>query len=179
MKIKESTFKALRFLALCLLVMYLMFGYRYRVTYNLGESMYPTFKNGEWIYIQKRGNLPPCWAPAKFDIIVVGWGGDNLIKRVIGVAGDTIEIKEGLIYLNEKKLQDPFGKGEIGLYLVDENDNNLKYWNGPGGGEDVVELTNQNKEKIPEGFAWVIGDNRNLSWYGMVEIKNIKGLVIF
>ena len=33
--------------------------------------------------------------------------------------------------------------------------------------------------KIPEGFAWVIGDNRNLSWYGMVEIKNIKGLVIF
>ena len=33
--------------------------------------------------------------------------------------------------------------------------------------------------RVPKGHVWVIGDNRSLSWYGMVKIKNIKSLVIF
>ena len=129
--------------------------------------------------MQKRGNLPSHRTPAKFDVIVVEWGGDDLIKRVIGVAGDTIEIKEGFIYLNEEKLRDPFGRGEIGYYLVDENDNNLKYWNGPEAGKDVIKLVSQGEETIPEGYVWVIGDNRKDSWFGLLPIKNIIGKILY
>jgi hypothetical protein len=64
------------------------------------------------------------------------------------------------------------------IYLVDENDNNLEYWEGPEAGQPVTELTNQKFKKIPQGYVWVIGDNRELSWYGLLKIKNIKGLVI-
>jgi len=174
MKIKESTFKALRFLALCLVVMYLMFGYRYKVTYNLGESMHPTFKDGEWVYVQKRGNLPPHWTPAKFDIIIVGADGDDLIKRVVGVAGDTIAIKHGKIILNGKTFKDQFANQSITFWSEDEEERLKK-----PKGEWLFFNEDTQEETIPKGSVWVIGDNRSLSWYGMVKIKNIKGLVIF
>jgi signal peptidase I len=174
MKIKESTFKALRFLALCLVVMYLIFGYRYKVTYNLGESMYPTFKNGEWIYVQKIRNLPSHWTPAQFDIVIVESDGDDLIKRVIGVAGDTIAIEHGRIVLNGRIYKDQFASQNITFWLEDEEERSKKPRK-----EWLFLNSDIQEEKIPKGFIWVIGDNRGLSWFGMVKIKNIKGLVIF
>ena len=174
MKIKESTFKALRFLALCLLVMYLIFGFRYRVTYNLGESMRPTFKDGEWIYVQKIGNLPSHWTPAKFDVIIVEADGDDLTKRVVGVAGDTIAIKHGRITLNGKIYKDQFTNQNITFWLEDEGERLKKPKR-----EWLFLNANTQEETIPRGFVWVIGDNRGISWYGLVRTKDIKGLVIF
>ena len=122
MKIKESSFKALRFLALCLLVMYLMFGHQYRVTYNFGESMHPTLQNGEWVYVQKSGSLPSHWNPTMLDIIIVEADGDDLIKRVIGVAGDTIAIQHGRIVLNGEIYKDQFTNQNITFWLEDEEE---------------------------------------------------------
>jgi len=148
----------------------------FKIYYTVGISMEPTIKNGEFILVNKTN-----YVPKRFDIVIIydAGGKDYLEKRLIGLPGDTIEVKEGIIYLNKKKLKDPFGKGKILIYLVDENDNNLKYWNGPKAGEDAVELTNHKEEKIPKGHVWVIGDNRKESWYGMLLIKNIKGKVLF
>jgi len=173
-KIKESTYKALRFLALCLVVMYLMFGYKYKVTYNLGESMQPTYSDGEWIYVQKRGHLPKHWTPSQLDVIIVKADGDDLVKRVIGVAGDTITIQHGRIVLNGEIYKDLFTSQNITFWLEDEKERAKKPRN-----EWLFLNTDTQEEVIPEGFVWVIGDNRHLSWYGLVEIKNVKGLVIF
>jgi signal peptidase I len=136
--------------------------------------MYPTFKDGEWIYVQKRGNLPPRWTPTKFDVIIVGADGDSLIKRVIGVAGNTIAIKHGRIILNGKIYKDRFANQNITFWLEDEEERSKKPKR-----EWLFSNDDAQEKTIPKGFVWVIGDNRSLSWYGMVKIKNIKGLVIF
>jgi signal peptidase I len=141
--------------------------------------MEPTFRGGEWVVVERLSSLGKNWTPKRFNKVIIKDDNEKLSKRIIGLPGDTIEIREGFIYLNKRKLQDLFGKGKISFYLVDENDNNLKYWSGPEAGKDVVELENQKKEKVPKGFVWVIGDNRKESWYGLLPIKNITGKVLY
>lgn len=143
--------------------------------------MEPTYSNGDWIVVEKRQRLPKNWQPDRYDVVLVhdAETNDDLSKRVIGIEGDTLEIKEGIIYINNRKLEEPFGQGKILIYLVDENDENLRYWEGPNKGEVVVEFINQKEKRIPKGYVWVIGDNREMSWYGELPIKDIKGLIIF
>jgi len=141
--------------------------------------MEPTLRDGEWVVFEKRSSLGKDWTPRRFDNVIIKDTEDTLSKRIVGLPGDTIEIKEGFIHLNGKKLQDFFGRGKIRYFLVDENDNHLKYWNGPQAGKPVVELISQNQEKIPEGYVWVIGDNRKDSWFGILPIKNIIGKVLY
>lgn len=162
-------------IAVCLFMVWAVFGYKYQFAYNKGRSMEPTYSNGDWIVIEKRNHLPEDWVPDRYDVVLIKETTDNLCKRVIGLSGDTIEIKEGVIFLNGKKLEDPFGDGRISVYLTDENDKDLYYW---GTKDKVVEYISQGPETVPEGHVWVIGDNREGSWYGILLIKNIKGLII-
>ncbi len=115
--------------------------------------MRPTFNDGEWAVIERRSSLGKDWLPRRFDKVIITDKKENLHKRIIGLPGDTVEIKEGLIYLNEKKLKDFVG--------------------------GIVSNTNQKKKKIPEGYVWVIGDNREDSWFGALSIKNIIGKILF
>ena len=177
---KSKLRQPLWLIAICLFVVWAVLGYKYQFTYNHGESMEPTYSNGDWIIVEKAKVLPKEWSPDRFDVVVIldEATGDKLCKRVLGMAGDGVEIKDGIIYINNNKLEDPFGRGKVLVYLVDENDDNLRYWEGPEAGQPVTKLINQKFKEIPEGHVWVIGDNREMSWYGLLKIKNIKGLVI-
>tara|TARA_B100000959_G_scaffold259744_1_gene295600 strand:- start:2359 stop:2892 length:534 start_codon:yes stop_codon:yes gene_type:complete len=165
-------------IAALFLFLYVIFGYQYKLTYNKGESMEPTHLDGDWVIVEKRNYLPENWIPDKYDIVIIEEDGrtENLCKRIIGIPGDELEIKEGYILLNKKKLKDPFGEGRICYYLTDENDKDLYYW---GTQERVIRYISQSQITIPEGHVWVIGDNREASWFGVLPIKNIRGLVIF
>ena len=180
-KINKKIRQPLYLIIAMMIAWYCFFGHKYQFTYSHGISMQPTHLDGEWVVVEKRSYLSKGWKPDWLDIVVIfdEESGDKLTKRVIGLEGDTIEIKEGVIYLNDKKLEEPYGRGKILVYLVDENNNNLKYWEGEKAGGPVVELTNEKAKKIPEGNVWVIGDNREASWYGVLPINKIKGLVIF
>ena len=162
-----------------LIIITFPFSSKYRFAKSVGPSMQPTLADGEWIIIERMSSLGKDWSPRRFNSVVIRDNSENLSKRVIGLPGDTIEIKEGFIYLNKKKLQDLFGKGRIGFYLVDENGDNLRYWNGPEAGEAVVTFVNQKAERIPEGYVWVIGDNRRDSWFGLLPVKNIIGKILY
>ena len=80
-----------------------------------------------------------------------------LIKRVIGVPGDKIEVKEGKLYLNDK-LQEK--------YFID---NDINYSIGP-----II---------VPSQSLWVMGDNRNNSMdshiWGFLPYKKVIGRAIF
>lgn len=178
MKALSKLKKPLFFVLLVLIAVNIVFGVKYKVAYVQGESMEPTHAHSEWIIIERVSSLGKEWSPERYDIVLIKKNNELLCKRVIGTPGDKIEIREGLIYLNGIELEDPFGWGKMGYYVVDENDNNLKYWNGPEKGKAVYELISQNEITIPKGNVWIIGDNRGYSWFGMLPVKGIEGLLI-
>lgn len=162
-----------------MLVVTLPFTSKYRFVKTVGESMEPTLKDGEWVVIERSSSLGENWFPLRYDNVVIKDVGEKLSKRIIGLPGDTIEIKEGVIYLNDKKLKDPWSGGRIGYFLVDENDEILRYFSGPQAGAPVIKYISQRKEEVPSGYVWVIGDNRSDSWYGLLPIKNITGKILY
>jgi len=84
----------------------------------------------------------------------------SLIKRVIGLPGDIIEIKDGAVYRNGSMLYEPFIKGDVTPGAMDA-------------------------EAVPEGSYFVLGDNRGVSMdsraasVGYVTEDRIRGKVIF
>jgi len=161
-------------MSIVLLILYILFGHKYKVIYNIGDSMHPTYYDREWIITEKIHNQTKDWIPKRYDIVIVWDTQERLTKRVIGLAGDEIEIKYGKIFLNGKELKDPYGNGDIIHYVEDEETRSKKPKK-----EWLFFNTNSHAEKIPEGHIWVIGDNREISWYGLIPIKHIKSLVVF
>jgi len=182
-KIKEFLAKSkLRSASYLLILMlfswYCFFGYKYGFVYTVGESMDPTYKDGGTVVVQRIRNLGKDWKPSRWDVVIIldREEKEKLSKRIIGLEGDKIQIKEGLIYLNDKELNDPYGKGKITIQLVDQDDNDLHYW---GTNEKVMRNIEEAEITVPEGHVWIIGDNRPMSWYGMLPVRDIKALVIF
>jgi signal peptidase I len=124
-----------------------------------GFSMIPTLQNGEYILVNKLAYK--TGQPNRGDIIVFRLPGDetqDLIKRVIGLPGDTVKISDGVVTINGEKLQEPY-IAQSPLYFGE--------WT------------------IPPGNLFVLGDNRNDSrdshQWGMLPFENIigKSVVIY
>lgn len=131
-----------------------------------GESMFPTFKNKEYILTNIIGLK--LEAPKRGDVIVFKAPTDNekdYIKRVIGIAGDTVSVKDGYVYLNGNKLDES-------AYLKDD----VRTYGGSFMKEGVPVA-------VPEGEYIVFGDNRPFSSdsreWGYLPKKNIIGRSFF
>ena len=117
-----------------------------------GPSMDPNLKNGDIMILNKIAKID------RFDIVVIKSSDvdDVLIKRVIALPGETFEVKDGDIYINDKKINDKYGYGET---------------------VDFVKL------KVPKGEYFVMGDNRSVSadsrMFGTFKKKDIKGTTNF
>ena len=151
-----------------------------------GRSMEPTLQNGQYLLINKAtywrldGSLltklsPGAEAasgsttqasrylfspPQTGDIIVFRYPKDtsrDFIKRVIGVPGDIVEIKNGVVYVNGKALHEDYTADPPSYF--------------------------QPAERVPEGSYFVLGDNRNNSSdshvWGLVPEENIIGRAWF
>lgn len=85
-----------------------------RVDVN-GNSMNPTLFNNDSLWLNKLTYY--FQNPKRFDIVVIDTdlnGGEYIIKRIIGLPGDTIQIKNQKVYINGKRLQtDIYGKEPI------------------------------------------------------------------
>lgn len=100
-----------------------------------GTSMTPTFMNDELVICNKRGNFKSG------DIVAFYFNNKILLKRVIGTAGDVIDIKEdGTVYLNGEVLDEP-------------------YVNEKALGECDIKLPYQ----VPDNRVFVMGDHRSTS----------------
>lgn len=73
-----------------------------------GASMVPNFLDGEYILVDKISYL--IGAPQRGDSVILKFPGDpehkKYIKRVIGLPGETLEIKKGEVFINNKKLDE-------------------------------------------------------------------------
>lgn len=144
--------------------------------YSVGDSMLPSYENGELILIHKIKSLGPNWTPQRGQVIVALEDKDNdsITKRVIGLEGEYIKIQHGYIFIDNKKHKDLYTHTNITYWLESEEvrlDKPKDRW--------LFLNTDENVGRVPQGHVWVIGDNRHMSWYGLIKIKDIKGLVLY
>lgn len=131
-----------------------------------GASMYPTLHNGDRMVLSKVGDIH------RFDVVILKAPDENVeyIKRVIGMPGDTIEMKSGVLYINGKKVDQPFINTEtLAKQTVFIDDFTLESLTG--------------ESKVPEGKYFVLGDNRGVSkdsrMIGFIDRSAIEGKAVF
>lgn len=122
-----------------------------------GASMSPTLTDGEIILSRKTSKFVPG------DIVAFYYNNKILVKRVIGRAGDWIDIdEEGTVYVNQIELKEP--------YLTEKSL-----------GECDIELPYQ----VPDGRIFVMGDHRSVSVdsrssaIGCISQEQIVGRITF
>ena len=131
-KLLRNTISSLIVVAAIAVLVSMLFLPVLRVT---GTSMTPTLQNDELVVCRKRGTFQSG------DIIAFYFNNKILLKRVIGVAGDIIDIDDsGTVYVNGEALEEP-------------------YLNEKALGECDIELPYQ----VPDERIFVMGDHRSTS----------------
>jgi signal peptidase I len=125
-----------------------------------GTSMQPRLVDQERIFVNRfiyrfkeirRGDVVVFWYPKDRS--------KSFIKRVLGVPGDSVEIREGSVYVNNAKIEEPYLKPEFRDYRSFQ------------------------KARVPPGEYFVLGDHRNSSndsrSWGFVSQSLIYGKAVF
>ena len=124
-----------------------------------GTSMYPTLNDGDLMILNEIGYH--LNGVERFDIVVVYKNGERLIKRVIGLPGETVEFKDNMLYINGEYVQEDFEHGITHNFTLQEI----------------------NYDVIPEGYYFVVGDNRGNSLdsrkIGLISKREIRGKTSF
>ncbi|MEO1772693.1 signal peptidase I [Enterococcus sp. 665A] len=116
--------------------------------------MFPTFQENQVVKVSAHH------APKRFEVIVFQPKKEDepmYLKRVIGLPGERIVYRKHQLYINGKKIKDPFA-----------NETEDFDWSS-----DQLE--------IPQGHYFVLGDNREISKdsrsFGLISKKQIKGII--
>lgn len=159
--LKKELFEWLKAIVVSLIVVFFIKFFIFDIMAIDGISMEPTLHDKDRVFVNIAGYK--LENPEHGDVIIFTPSIDKdsyYVKRVIGVAGDEIRIKNGRVFVNNVELNE--------IYLT------------PGTRtEGNVNL------KVPEGTIFVLGDNRNNSEdsrdprLGPVPLKSIKGRVSY
>lgn len=162
--------RALDFLLYLVLIVLIMFSIRSVLIDPVrvdGRSMLDTLVDGEVMLVDRtayafktpaRGDIVMCYYPDEY-YESQGLLYASRVKRVVAVAGDTIETVDGEVYINGERIDEP--------YLTPER----------VGGQYIERQT------VPEGCVYVLGDNRSVSrdsryeTVGPIPVQRVVGKV--
>ena len=139
-----------------------------------GKSMFPNLEDGQRVLVNKfiyqrtidfdkdyvgQGKEFIFGGPQRDEIVVFksphNYQKEALVKRIIGLPGDWVEIKDGVVLVNNNPLPSDFGF--------------------------TSSISFDSKMKVPESMYFVLGDNRNHSndsrLFGFISSENIIGRV--
>ncbi|MEE4353314.1 MAG: signal peptidase I [Desulfatiglans sp.] len=121
--------------------------------------------------------------PKRGDIIVFKWPRDerkDFIKRVIGVEGDKITIRDDTLYINDRKLKaeligkyanNKLGRTKVYRESIDENTHRIL--------DEEIKHEMYGPVVVPPRSVFVMGDNRDNShdsrYWGFVSLNKLKG----
>lgn len=133
-----------------------------------GESMEPTLNDGNRMVVNKIGYN--VGEPNRYDIVVFHASKDkDYIKRIIGLPGDHVSYENEQLYINGEPQEEPYLESQ--KKELTEGEGTLT--------EDFTLEEKTGKAKIPEGYVFVMGDNRRNSTdsrlIGLISIEEIIG----
>ena len=122
-----------------------------------GESMMPTYSSRGFTF----AFLPyfKLYAPQRHQIVILKHAGFNtfLLKRVLAFPGETVEFRNGVLYVNGRELDEPYVKYPCN-------------WN-------------MSSREVPKGKIFVLGDNRSMPMKehmgGMIDHSRLAGVPIW
>lgn len=158
--LKTEIFSWIKLIATAFILAFALKTFIFQIAFVKGPSMQPTLYQGQILIVSKLSYR--IGSPNRGEIVVINDKLENkdLIKRVIGMPNEELEIKEGLIYIN-------------GEALTPDYTDIPTYENGFG------------KSKTGDDEYFVLGDNRIESrdsrsdTLGFVKEKNIIGKAVF
>jgi len=144
------------------------------------ESMRDTLLVGDFLFVNKfeygpkipftHVRLPGLHPPRRGDVIVFQFPQDpskDFIKRCIATGGETVEVREKEVYVNGKKLNEPYAR---------HTDPNIR----PAGFDF---RDNFGPFTVPKGEMFMMGDNRDNSndsrYWGTLPMDLVKGRAMF
>lgn len=134
-----------------------------------GPSMEPTLQHGDRLILNKVSD------PDRFDVVVFPApdGSDALyIKRIIGAPGDSLEYRDGILYVNGNQVYEPYLEE---LKALNPN------WDEFIQDFSLADLTGESV--VPEGHYFVLGDNRSNSKdsrsFGFITEEDLEGTANF
>lgn len=138
----------------------LLSAYVVQLYFVSGDSMAPTYTSGQPVLLQKWG-LPDCLD--RDDIVIIRSKNlhRDIVKRIVALPGDTVQITDGILYVNA---------------IPEDNLQHLPAMEDPGNAASPITLD--------DGEYFVLGDNRNASTdsrfdeVGIISSDSIKGKVI-
>lgn len=125
-----------------------------------GTSMFPTLNNKENVLVNKA--IYWLREPQRGEIVVLHAEFDSdWIKRIVGLPGDHIEIKQGKLYINDQLIEEDYVAEELFFNYGKE----------------------QHTFSIPDGYVFVMGDNREHSRdsrsIGPIQVEQVYGKAEF
>ncbi|WP_066495291.1 signal peptidase I [Abyssisolibacter fermentans] len=159
--IKKEVMEWVKSIALAVVIAFVIKMFLFDTTYVVGSSMFPTLHNKDRLFTNKIGYL--LKTPQRGDIVVIEAPDDpdkDYIKRIAGVEGDLVEIKNGHVYVNGELYEEDYIKQDIDTQ-----------------GDISIQ--------VPQGEIFVLGDNRELGaskdsrYFGTVKEEAVKGRAVF
>ena len=161
-KFSAFCFEWLESIVQAIIVIVIVLTFLFRVVNISGPSMEKTLFDGDKVVVWKWS-----YEPTKGDVVIISKGqhlDEPIVKRVIATQGDTLEIdfSDGSVIVNNKKLDETYIKEPM--------------W---------VQGDGEIPSVIPQGYTFVMGDNRNHSMdsrfedVGLIDNEDIVGKANF